>query len=119
MVPVTLSNGSTVYTTYSLGPATSRFAHTFLHSPWFTSPDASIFKVFPIKDAVSPRVNVDTVNAFNVQGDNAPNSNGIQDFTSSHNTQRQLQCSVRLSSKLIRTIQKGGCLQYHCRLPLF
>jgi len=96
-VPVKLTNGTTVYTGYSPGPSTNAFSHTFLRTPWFWTTDISIFKVFPIKDGVGLRVNVDAFNAFNVQGDNAPNSNGIQYFTSSHNTPRQLQLSMRLN----------------------
>lgn len=96
-VPVKLANGSTVYTAYSPGPSMNPFTHTFLPTPWFWNTDISIFKVFPIKDSVSLRVNVDAFNAFNVQGNNAPNSNGIQYFTSSHNTPRQLQFSMRLN----------------------
>lgn len=96
-VPVKLSNGTTVYTAFSPGPAVNPFTHTYLHSPWFSSPDASIFKVFPIHDALNFRVNVDAFNVFNIQGNNAPNSNGIQYFTSSHNTPRQIQLSARLT----------------------
>ncbi|HEY4356605.1 MAG TPA: TonB-dependent receptor, partial [Acidobacteriaceae bacterium] len=96
-VPVTLANGSTVQVGYSPGPATNRFAHTFLHSPWFMSPDASVFKVFPIHESVNLRLNVDAFNVFNIQGNNAPNSNGIQYFTSSHNTPRQIQLSARVT----------------------
>lgn len=96
-IPVKLTNGSSVATTYSPGPATNPFSKTFLWSPWFWSTDASVFKVFPIKGKVALRVNVDAFNVFNVQGNNAPNSNGIQYFTSSHNTPRQLQFTVRLN----------------------
>lgn len=96
-VPIKLANGSTVYTTYSPGPSVNPFSKTFLWTPWFWTTDASIFKVFPIKDNLNLRVNVDAFNAFNVQGNNAPNSNGIQYFTSSHNTPRQLQFTVRLN----------------------
>jgi hypothetical protein len=96
-VPLTLSSGSSVATTYSPGPTTNPFSKTFLHSPWFWSTDASLFKVFQIKGSTNLRVNVDAFNVFNVQGNNAPNSNGIQYFTSSHNTPRQLQFSMRLN----------------------
>lgn len=96
-VPVTLANGTTVETAYSPGPGVNPFTHTFLHSPWFTSPDASIFKVFPIHEGWNFRINADAFNVFNIQGNNAPNSNGIQYFTSSHNTPRQLQISARLT----------------------
>lgn len=97
-VPVTLTGATApTYVAYSPGPSTNPFSHTFLHSPWFYSPDASIFKVFPIHEGMNFRVNVDAFNVFNVQGNNAPNSNGIQYFTSSHNTPRQLQISARLT----------------------
>jgi hypothetical protein len=96
-VPVTLSNGTVVNTGYSPGPAINPFVHTYLHSPWFMSPDASIFKVFPIHDKTSFRINFDAFNVFNIQGDNTPNSNGIQYLNTSHNSARQLQLSARLT----------------------
>ena len=96
-VPVTLANGSTVYTGYSPGPALNPFVHTYLHSPWFYSPDASLFKVFPIHEKMNLRVNVDAFNVFNIQGDNTPNGNGIQYLNTSHNTARQIQLSARFS----------------------
>lgn len=96
-VPVKLANGTTVNTGFSPGPSTNPFVHTFLHSPWFYTADASIFKVFPIHGKTSFRVNMDAFNVFNIQGDNAPNSNGIQYFNSSHNSARQIQLSARLT----------------------
>jgi hypothetical protein len=96
-VPVKLADGTAPYTGYSPGPATNPYNRTYLWTPWFWNTDISLFKVFPIKDSLALRVNVDAFNAFNVQGDNAPGSNGIQLFTSSHNTPRQLQLSVRLN----------------------
>jgi hypothetical protein len=96
-VPVTLANGSTAEVAYSPGPATNPFSKTYLPSPWFWSADASLFKVFPIHDKINFRINVDAFNVFNVQGDNTPNSNGIQYLNTSHNTPRQIQLSARLT----------------------
>jgi hypothetical protein len=67
-------------------------------APWLYSPDASIFKVFPIREGMNLRVNADAFNAFSVQGNNAANSNGIQYFPSSHNAPRQIQISAHFSS---------------------
>lgn len=96
-VPVTLSNGTVVNTGYSPGPSLNPFVHTFLHGPWDWSSDISLFKVFPIREGTSLRVNVDAFNAFNVQGDVNPSSNGIMYFRSSHNTPRQIQLTARLT----------------------
>lgn len=96
-VPVTLANGQVSEVGYSPGPSTNPFTHTFLPTPWFWSADASLFKVFPIHDQIKFRINVDAFNVFNVQGNNAPNSNGIQYLNVSHNTPRQIQLSARLT----------------------
>ncbi|WP_455424180.1 hypothetical protein [Edaphobacter acidisoli] len=96
-VPVTLANGQVSEVGYSPGPSTNPFSRTFLPTPWFWSADASLFKVFPIHDQINFRINVDAFNVFNVQGNNAPNSNGIQYLNVSHNTPRQIQLSARLT----------------------
>ncbi len=98
-VPVVLANGKTVNTAYSPGPAgVNPYSHTFLHGPFDWSADLSLFKVFPITQTVNIRVNVDAFNAFNVQGDNNPNTTtGVQTFLTSHNTPRQLQFTARLT----------------------
>jgi len=57
----------------------------------------SLYKVFPIKDSVSLRVNVDAFNAFNIQGSVNPNTtDGTETLTSSYWTPRQIQISARL-----------------------
>lgn len=98
-VPVAITGSSTpTLVNYSPGPATNPFVHTFLHSPWFWWPDASIFKVFPISDKTSLRVNMDAFNVFNIQGDPTPNSNGIQYLNKSASpNSRQIQLSARLT----------------------
>ena len=97
-VTVKLNNGTTPTVGYSPGPAgLNPFSHTFLHGPWDWSSDISIFKVFPITEKAYFRVNVDAFNAFNVQGDVNPGSNGIQHLQSSYNTPRQIQLTARLT----------------------
>lgn len=97
-VQVPLNNGSTATVGYSPGPGLNPFAKTYLHGPFNWSSDISIFKVFPITERVNLRVNIDAFNAFNVQGYTNPNSgSGIQYFTSSYNTPRQVQLTGRLT----------------------
>jgi hypothetical protein len=83
---------------------TNPFAHTVLNGPLNWGVDASLFKVFPIKESMSLRVNLDAFNAFNNQGLANPSATTgetcVQAGTSicsSHNTPRQLQISARLT----------------------
>ena len=98
-VNVTLANGSTVSNvTYSPGPGTHPFAKTYLLGPLNWTADLSLFKVFPIREAVNVRINADFFNVFNVQGHNNPDSTtGIESLRSSFNTARQIQLSARLT----------------------
>jgi hypothetical protein len=97
--PITLTNGQVVSNvTYAPGPSVNPFSKTFIHGPFNYNADISLFKVFPIKENVSFRVNVDAFNAFNIQGYNNPNTtDGTETFTSSYWTPRQLQLSARLT----------------------
>lgn len=98
-VNVPLSNGTSPTVAYSPGPAgVNPFSHTVLHGPYNWSADLSLFKVFPITETMNFRVNIDAFNAFNVQGYNNPNTTtGIQNFTSSYNTPRQIQLTARFT----------------------
>jgi hypothetical protein len=96
-VSVPLANGTSSNVAYSPGPGTNPFAKSYLHGPWNSTTDISLFKVFPIHKSLALRVNVDAFNAFNIQGSSAPGSNGIQTFLSSHNTPRQIQLTARLN----------------------
>jgi hypothetical protein len=96
-VIVPLANGSTTDVAYSPGPGTNPFSKTFLVGPWNSTTDIAIFKVFPIRDSMALRVNVDAFNAFNVQGQNNPGTNGVQQFLASHNSPRQIQLTARLT----------------------
>ena len=103
-VQVTLTNGSTATVAYSPGPSNANpYSKTFLNGPINWTADLSLFKVFPISGKTNVRFNLDAFNLFNVQGFNNPNAtdgtqailgNGV---SSSYNSPRQLQMSLRLS----------------------
>jgi len=98
-VNVTLKNGSTVLTAYSPGPAGAHpYSHTVLPGPMNYTVDMSLYKTFLITERVKFRVNIDAFNAFNLQGRVNPNTtDGVQLFTRSYWTPRQVQISARLS----------------------
>ncbi|MGB6743161.1 MAG: hypothetical protein WBE38_05835, partial [Terracidiphilus sp.] len=103
-VTVNLSNGSSTTVGYSPGGTGSYpFAKTFLNGPINYTVDLSVFKVFPITEAMNLRFNMDAFNALNMQGYNNPNildgteavaSNGV---SNSANTPRQVQFTLRLT----------------------
>lgn len=75
----------------------------YLLGPFNWVTDASLLKFFPIKERLKLRVNVDLFNIFNVQGLNAPNSEGIVSLSNSYNPNnqngfkpRQLQMTLRI-----------------------
>jgi hypothetical protein len=74
------------------------FAHTILNGPINYTVDLSVFKVFPITERVFLRFNVDAFNALNVQGFTNPDAtDGTEQLTSSANSPRQLQLTLRLT----------------------
>jgi hypothetical protein len=96
---------SPITATYDVGP----FGGNYLQKSWLNGPinyttDNSIFKVFPIKEGMNLRVNLDAFNALNVQGFEPPNATdgtepvqpgaGVAD---SYNTPRQIQLTARLT----------------------
>jgi len=111
-VNVTLLNGKTSAISYQPYPTSNNsggiganpFSHAVLNGPMNYNVDLSLFKVFPIKDQMYLRVNVDAFNAFNVQGYNNPNAtDGTEAIepggvgASSYNSPRQLQFTARLT----------------------
>ncbi len=83
---------------------TNPFGHTVLNGPMNWSADASLFKVFPIKESLNLRINVDAFNVFNNQGlPNPSGSDGTVCITpggfgcNSSNSPRQLQFTARLN----------------------
>jgi hypothetical protein len=97
-VTVTLANGKTATVGFDGGPqAAGYLAKSWIHGPINWPMDASLFKVFPIKEGVNLRLNMDAFNVFNMPGENNPGSNGIQTFLTSANNPRELQVTVRLS----------------------
>jgi hypothetical protein len=101
-VTIPLNNGGTDTQAFSPGPAgVNRFSNTVLLGPYNYNVDLSVFKVFPIKDQVNLRVNVDAFNAFNIQGNINPNTTdgteNIQGVGANYWTPRQIQITARLS----------------------
>jgi hypothetical protein len=104
-VTVNLTNGKTDKQGYGSGSAgTNRYSHTVLNGPMNLSLDMSLFKVFPITEKTSLRMNVDAFNAPNMMGEGNPDgTTGIQQLqpgvgvTSSYLTPRQVQFTLRLT----------------------
>ena len=57
----------------------------------------SLFKVFPIRGAMNLRLNLDAFNVFNMPGENDPGANGIEDYSTSYQTARELQVTARFT----------------------
>lgn len=114
-VEVTLQNGKTESVGYQPYPTSNNhtgvgtdggnniYAKMVLPGPMNYNVDLSLFKVFPITRSVRLRVNVDAFNAFNIQGDTNPGSDGTLKFesggigASSYNSPRQIQLTARLT----------------------
>jgi hypothetical protein len=89
---------------FSPGPTgTNPYSRTALRGPFNYNVDLSAYKVFPIKEGMFLRLNVDAFNALNIQGFNNPNTttgeilyagNGL---SSSYWTPRQIQVSARFT----------------------
>lgn len=104
-VEVTLANGSQVADTYDVGPNSSNgpgggnyLVKSAFNGPINYTEDISIYKVFPIREGMTLRFNVDAFNALNVQGwDNPGTTDGVETNLSSYNNPRQIQLSARLT----------------------
>jgi hypothetical protein len=99
-VEIALSNGTEAvqgYSPSSSGFGSNPYSLTILNGPINWTIDTSLFKVFPIRESMDMRFNFDAFNALNVQGYNNPNTtDGTENFTSSYNTPRQIQMTLRL-----------------------
>lgn len=74
------------------------FSKTVLTGPFNYNSDASLFKIFPISERVNLRFNMDVFNIFNDQGYTNPDgADGTEDMTSSYNSARQVQFTLRLN----------------------
>jgi hypothetical protein len=100
-----LNSGALTNIAYDAGPlGAGRYAHTFLNGPINWEADASIFKVFPIKESLNLRVDMDAFNVFNNQGFNNPSTTTGEEevqpgvgVATSYNTPRQIQITARLT----------------------
>lgn len=103
-VQINLTNGKTDRQNFvpsggtsTLQYASNPWAHQVLNGPINYTIDLSLFKVIPITKRVALRFNFDVFNALNMQGFNNPSSvSGVQLMTSSANTPRQVQMTMRL-----------------------
>jgi Carboxypeptidase regulatory-like domain len=104
-VDVTLPGGSPAAVAYSPGSDVNPFSKTVLNGPFNWTADASLFKVFPIRESMNLRFNMDAFNVFNYQGQANPSgADGTTPCTapggvgcSSENSPRQIQFTLRLS----------------------
>jgi hypothetical protein len=107
-VYVTLPGGKPAIVAYSPGTYINPFNKTVLNGPFTWSADASVFKVFPIKESMNLRFNMDAFNVFNYQGQSNLSGTELTDGTtpcttpggvgcSSANAPRQIQFTLRLT----------------------
>lgn len=99
-----INSGKATDIAYDAGPIKANaYGHTFINGPFNFEADASIFKVFPIKESVSLRIDMDAFNVFNVQGYNNPGANGVEKVqpgvgqATSYNSPRQIAITARLT----------------------
>ncbi len=104
-VSITLPGKSPADIAYSPGSDINPFTKTVLGGPFNWTADASLFKVFPIRESMNLRFNMDAFNVFNYQGQANPSgTDGTTPCTtpggvgcSSPNAPRQIQFTLRLS----------------------
>jgi Carboxypeptidase regulatory-like domain len=70
IIPANNSNGNSE----SAIDVTNPYGHTVMNGPMNWTADASLFKVFPIRESMNLRINLDAFNVFNNQG--LPNPSG-------------------------------------------
>lgn len=93
---VTLTNGTSVRTTYS--PGYSPTQNWSVQGPFNWTMDATVFKNITIRDGLVFRFNADFFNVLNMQGlSNPSTSTGLIGTRTSYNTPRQMQLSARLT----------------------
>jgi hypothetical protein len=96
-VVVGLANGSQATVAYNGGPVSNYLSKSWINGPFNYTIDISVYKVFPIKEKMNLRFNVDAFNALNVQGYNNPDTTGLEHILTSHNTPRQIQLTGRFT----------------------
>jgi hypothetical protein len=98
-VNITLPGGTPTAIGYTAGSGGSNpYSHTVLNGPLNYAADLSVFNVFPITEKTNLRFNADAFNAFKHQGWlNPSTSDGTEQLTSSYNSGRVIQLTLRLS----------------------
>jgi hypothetical protein len=93
---VPLANGTQQLVAYDNGLNWLR--NQLVKGPWLTSMNASLYKMFPIKERMTLRLNLDAFNVFNQPGLPLPNgTTGLIDMRSSGQGARVLQYTLRLA----------------------
>jgi hypothetical protein len=100
-----LNGGKATNIAYDAGPlAAHYYDNEVLNGPFNWDADASIFKVFPIKESLNLRIDMDAFNVFNHQGFTNPAANNGEEqvqpgsgVASSYNAPRQVQITARLT----------------------
>jgi hypothetical protein len=96
LVFVPMKNGTQQRIAYDTGLHPRR--NQYVPGPWGWQITSSLFKVIPINDRVSLRLNMDFFNVLNRPGTPMPDAaTGILSLRNSNNAARQLQWTLRLS----------------------
>lgn len=97
------NKGAPVAIAYDAGPIGANYlGKSWVNGPMNWVADASLFKVFPIREGTSLRFNMDAFNVFNVQGYTNPGPDGTEKvepggLSNSYNAPRQIQLTMRLT----------------------
>ena len=105
-----LNSGKPYTVAFQPGPSqayagNNLYSRSYFHGPYNYNVDLSVFKVFPIKENMNFRVNLDAFNALNIQGYVNPNATsgeeqflpGGVDGNGSYWSPRQLQLTMRFT----------------------
>lgn len=91
---IPLNNGSTVETYFN--PGMNPLQNQYILAPFTWTLNASLFKVIPIREKMSLRMNADFFSVLNNPGMPRPGDNGVIDTNVSANPARVLQLTLRL-----------------------
>jgi hypothetical protein len=92
---IKLNNGTVVQSSENTNY--NPFQNQFFPGPWTFNLNASMFKVFPIRESVNLRFNIDFFQVLNNPGLTQPTSDGVLSLQSSNNSPRTLQLTLRLT----------------------
>ncbi|MEP6716767.1 MAG: hypothetical protein ABJC09_14445, partial [Terriglobia bacterium] len=94
-VTVKLKNGANQLVAYDTG--LNPWRNQVMPGPWLTNLTASVYKLIPITERVSMRINLDAFNVLNHPGLPLPNGEGIISLRTSAQGARTMQYTMRLT----------------------